>query len=144
MQSVKQKENIILGSNIVVFYVIQSNLFWEATPFAHWKWPQKGGSLKSEVASVTKYHKSFWPSGLKTEGGLCLAGAIQDRFSCISKFTKYPAMTLNQLFLTGHNVLQHIQNLDTIVLQLTLIVRHVGNEELRSFSLASWGKVGVQ
>ena len=50
--------------------VLKSNLSWEATPFAQWKWPQKADGLKSEVAFVLNYHKSFWPSGRKTKGGL--------------------------------------------------------------------------
>ena len=60
---------------------IQSSLSWEATPFALWKWPQKAGGLKLEVAFVLNYQKMFWSSDLKTEWPL-IAGAFQDRFSC--------------------------------------------------------------
>ena len=49
---------------------LQSSLSWEATLFSLWKWPQKAGGLKSEIVFVINYHAMFWPSGLKTKGGL--------------------------------------------------------------------------
>ena len=45
-------------------FLIQSNLCWEISPFALWKWPQKAGGLKSEVSFVINYHTNFvtqWP-----------------------------------------------------------------------------------
>ena len=53
------------------------NLSWAATHFTQWKRPQKAGDLQSEVAFVINDHKTFWPSGLKTEGGLSSLGPFK-------------------------------------------------------------------
>ena len=52
--------------NTTCMYREISKVFLRGHRFWQWKWPQKAGSPKSELAFIINYHKTAWSSGLKS------------------------------------------------------------------------------